>query len=405
MLQLKHFLIALLFGFCVSVPQAPAEEDASAPAEPLPGEAVKLGEIFHGEVVRIAQLHVDSVKTLPAIQQAQLLALQKKLQESGDLDGYLAIIKERKRFTEALKAEPDPFEKIPELPDSALVEKPDVLRALQDQYIKAHKDKLDLRNKRVEDLTRTYLTQLDNLKTDLTIKGRIKEAVIVKKEIERIKKGLEDKTFVPQALSAVPATKAAPISTTDATASNAAPVFGKVPDWATWSFDRTGKFSGDAAFFAHPDLPDQLEIEFIPKVGRGRISGRCDAEPQTVNMRECAWFGKAIQWKVKDLNTLNASFSLQSRELAASQSDGPKVYLLLQNEKGPLGESLEVPLSWKDITLTITKDPGSNRCALVWPQGKIKKIVELPAGSTVRVLLGICLRNQGELCDTTLVMQ
>ena len=83
MAQWKHFLIALLFGMCMSVPHAPAEEDASAPAEPLPGEAVKLGEIFHGEVVKIAQQYADSVKTLPAIQQAQLLALQRKLQESG----------------------------------------------------------------------------------------------------------------------------------------------------------------------------------------------------------------------------------------------------------------------------------------------------------------------------------
>ena len=401
-----HLFVAALLGFSLCAFQSPADEAASAPSDPLPVEALKLGEHFRGEVLKVSQQYTETIKNLPAVQQTQLLALQKKLQESGDLDGYLAVNKEAKRFAEAMKAEPDPFEKIPELPQSALVEKPDVLRALQDQYIKAHKDKLDIRDKKVEDLARSYITQMEGLKTDLTIKGRIPDAITVKKEVERIRKGLDDKTFVPQALTA--ATTAAPpphASVTEPAAAPEVPVYGKTPEWAKWRFDRTGNFAGDAALFAHPDLPDQLDIDFLSQVGRGRISGRGEVERQTVDMRECSWFGKAIQWKVKDFSTLNATFVLQSKEIAAGQGYGPKAYLMLMSDKGPLGEGLEVTMMWKDVTLTITKDPDANRCTLGWVQGKIRKTVELPASGSVRVLFGIALRNQGERCDTTIVMQ
>ena len=265
----------------------------------------------------------------------------------------------------------------------------------------AHKDKLDVRDRRGEELTRNYLVQMENLKTELTIKGRIHEAIAVKKEIERIRKGLEDKTFVQQALIATPVKPTAAGNTATAEA----PVFGKIPEWAKWPFDRIGNFAGDANLFGHPDLPDQLDFDFVTKVGRGRISGRCEADRQTVDMRECAWFGKAIQWKVTDFSTLNAAFVLQSKEIAAGQGYGPKAYLLLMNDKGPLGEGLEVTMMWKAVTLTIAKDPDSNRCTLGWVQGKVKKTVDLPASGSVHVLFGICLRNLGERCDTTITMQ
>jgi hypothetical protein len=409
MLRLPHLAAALLLSSCTCLPPARAADDINAPTGPIAAEAIKLGEIFRAEVAKVALQYAETARNLPAVQQAQLVTLQKKLKEAGDLDGYLAVTREIKRFAEALKAEPDPFEKIPELPEAALVDKPEALRAIQDQYLKVHKDKGDSRNKRVEDLARGYVAQLDALKADLTIKGRIQDAISVKREAERIRKGLEDKTFMAQALNAAPK---APVSIAAGTGSVETapatpdiPVYGKAPEWSKWQFDRTGDFAGDANLFAHPDLPDQLTIDFTPKNGRGRISGRCEVERQTVDMRECAWFGKAIQWRVKDLSTLNATFILQSREIAAGQGYGPKAYLLLMNEKGQLGESLEVTMMWKDTTLTIAKDPDSSRCTLGWVQGKIKKTVELPASGSMRVLVGIAVRNLGERCDTTLSMQ
>jgi len=399
-----YLFAALLLVAGDLAPLTRAGEEANVPADPLPAEAVKLGDHFRSEAAKIAQQYAETIKNMPAIQQTQLTSLQKKLQEAGDLDGYLTVTKEIERFADALKAEPDPFEKVPELPAGALVEKPDSLRALQDQYIKAHKEKRDIRDKGIEDRARNYIAQMENLKSELTIKGRIRDAIAVKKEIERIRKGLEDKTFVQQTLTAAnPPARSSVIE--PAATNNEVPVYGKVPEWAKWQFDRTGNFAGDASIFLHPDLPDQLNIDFAHKIGRGRISGRCEVERQTVDMRECAWFGKAIQWKVKDFSTLNATITLQSKEIAAGQGYGPKAYLLLLNEKGALGEGLEATLMWKEVTLTIAKDPDSNRCTLGWVEGKKKKTIDLPASGNVRVLFGIALRNLGERCDTTISMQ
>jgi hypothetical protein len=398
---------ALLLVACAAAPGLAADDNA--PTAPLPAEALKLAEVFRTEVAKATQQYADSIRMLPSIQQSQLANLQKKLQDTGDLDGYLAVSKEAKRFAEALKAEPDPFEKIPELPESALVDKPEALRTLQDQYIKAHKDKADVRVKQVEELARSYASKMGDVVKDLTIKGRIHDAVAAKKEMERIKKGLEDKSFVQQALSAAPVVKSTVTTTTpvanETPATNDVPVYGHAPEWSKWQFDRSASFAGGGFLFAHPDLPDQLTIDFNPKNGRGRLSGRCEIERQTIDMRECSWFGKAVQWRVKDFASLNATILLQSKEIAAGQGYGPKAYVMLLNDKGPIGDVLEATMLWKEMTLTIAKDPDSSRCTLGWPQGKVKKTIDLPASGGVRVLFGIALRNQGERCDTFVTMQ
>lgn len=408
MTQMNHLLATVLSGACLLVPLSPAADEPNTPTGALPTEATKLGELLRNEIAKISQQYAESIKSLPTVQQAQMAALQKKLQDAGDLDGYLLVGNEAKRFAEALKAEPDPFEKVPEMPESALVDKPEALRAIQDQYLKAYKDKGDVRNKRVEDLVRGYIAQMDNLKASLTIKGRIHEAVAVKKEIERIRGGLDDKSLVPQVLAGfAPKPHATAVSSTsaDTNAAPESPVYGKAPAWTKWQFDRTGNFTAESNIFAHPDLPDQLNIDFMNKNGRGRIYGRCEVEKQTLDMREYSWFGKGIQWKVKDLSSLNTTISLLSKEPAVGQGYGPKAVLMLLNDKGMLGEGLEVTLTSKDVTLTITKDAEVNRCTLGWVQGKVKKTVDLPASGTVRVMFGIAMRNLGERCDTSIIMQ
>ena len=406
MKRMKHLLALLLLGAqLLPVWQSTAAEEPNIPTGTLPAEAMKLGELLRAETAKISQQYAESLKALPAVQLAQLAALQKKLQDAGDLDGYLLVNKEVKRFTDALKTDPDPFEKIPEMPESSLVDKPESLRAIQDQYIKAYKDKNDVRGKRVEDLVRGYLGQMDNLKANLTMKGRIHEAIAVKKEIERVRGGLDDKSLVPQVITSSSPKTHSTTASVDTNTAPEAPVYGKSPEWTKWQFDRTGSFTTEGNLFAHPDLPDQLNIDFMARTGRGRIYGRCEVEKQTVDMREYAWFGRAIQWKVKDFSTLNTTISLQSKEPAAGPGYGPKALLLLLSDKGPIGDGLEVTMTSKEVTLTIAKDAEVNRCTLGWVQGKVKKTVELPATGTVRVLFGIAMRNLGERCDTTIIMQ
>lgn len=401
-------IFALAVCCALSAAAVRADEENSAPAAPpLPSEAVRLAEVYRVEAAKIAAQQAESVKALPAAYQIQLAALQKKLQESGDLDGYLGVAKEMKRFAAALTGEADPFEKVPEMPEGALVSKPESLRALQDQYLRAYKEKSDRRHKQLEELTNTLIAQLENVQKDMTIKGRIRDAIAVKREVERLRKGVADDTFVQQALALVSEQPRSSRSSTNAPAApvDSIPTYGRVPDWAKWEFDHDGNFCSEGYLFRHPDLPDELNMAFDARLGRGRVDGRCDVERQVVEMRERSWFGKALQWKVKDYSNLNATIVLQSKEIAAGREYGPVVNLVLLGEKGQLGEGLDVTIMWHEITLTIAKDPDSGKCTLGWTQGKIKKVVDLPPSGAVRVLLGIAVRNPGERCDTTITMR
>lgn len=402
-------LSGLLFWSCLAAAGLRADEETTpALPLPLPPEAVKLGEAYRAEVAKLSTQLSETVKALPAAYRAKLAALQNELQASGDLDGYLAVTKEIARFAEAVKGEADPFEKVPEMPETALVAQPKKLRDLQDQYLKAYKEIADRRHKQIEDLTNRYIAQLEILQKDLTIQKRIRDAIAIKRETERLRKGVTDDTFVQQALALVAETPAAAgHAATNSVPGAASPVptFGKTPDWAKWQYDRDGNFAWEGYLFMHPDLPDELSLDFNTRNGRGRIYGRCQVDRMVVDMRERAWFGKAIAWKVKDFATLNATIELQSKEISAGQGYGPEAHLVLLGDKGLLGEGLDVAVMWHEVTLTIAKDPESNRCTLGWPQGKIKKMIDLPATGTVRVLFGMTVRNPGERCETNVIMQ
>ena len=405
------FIPVALSGACLAISLFAADpEPAQPPGALLPPEVNRLGDLFQTEAGRITAQYVEAIKQLPGALLAQLSALQKRMQETGDLDAYLAATKEIERFSQAIKGESDPFEKVPEMPESALVEKPESLRALQNQYLKAYQDKSDHRRKQIEDMAGTYVAKLEALQKDLTIKNRIRDAIAVKRETDRVRKGLADNTFVQQAMAAIPTrssatTRSSTNSTDSSSVTTAPPVYGRVPDWAKWQYDRSGNFAAEGCLFGHPDLPDELTLEWNFKNGRGRFSGRCEVDRRVVEMRERAWFGKAILWKVKELNTLNATVVLQSRELSAGESYGPKAHLVILGEKNPLGDGIDIPLLQKEITLTLAKDPDANRCTLGCPQQNIRTTVDLPASGTVRVLLAITVRNPGERCDTTISMQ
>lgn len=374
---------------------------------PLPAEAAKLTDGYRTEIARITGQYNEDIKALPTAYQAQIQVKQKKSQASGDLDGYLSFTKELTRFAAAIKGEADPFEKIPEMPESALVTAPEALRVLQDQYLKVYKEKAERRHKQIEDSTNVYIARLESLQKELTILDRIQAAIDIKREIDRLHKEITDDTVVQQALALVasqpaPATPAATHVETPASASS---TFGHMPDWARWEYEKEGNFAWEGYLFLHPDLPDELTLDFDHRIGRAHVYGRCQVDRQIVDQRERAWFGKAIAWKVKDPATLNATIVLQSREIAAGQGNGPAAHLVLLNDKGPIGEGLDVTLMWHEVTLTLARDPASGKCVLSWTEGKVKKLIDLPASGAVHVLLGVTVRNPGERCDTSIEMR
>ena len=406
--------LCVLFSVCAFSFALHAGDNATSPANHaqdlsnLPPETAKLTAGYRNQLLGIATNFNEAIKTLPCAYLNQLAELRTQLQHSGELDGFLAVNKEVKRFNDAIKGDADPFEKIPEMPESVLVDKPDVLRKQQEQYRKLYIAQIDLRHKRVEDASNVYIKQLDVLQIELTKKDRIRDAVAIKNVVAELRKSLADESLVSQALALMQ--KAAPVSRAPvASGPPAIPVFGQAPEWSKWTYIRNGNFAREGYLFRHPDLPDQLLLDFNERNGRGRIEGRCEVESMLVDMRQRSWFGKAMEWQVKDLSTLNATFVLQARDIAAGEGSGPAAHLVLLTEKGvPLGEGLDVTLMWHDATLTITKDTEANKCALCWVEGKgkdAKKIVNLPANGGVLVRFGITVHNPGERCNTSITMQ
>jgi hypothetical protein len=118
----------------------------------------------------------------------------------------------------------------------------------------------------------------------------------------------------------------------------------------------------------------------------------------------CRWFGKALVWRVDDVSTLTTTFVLTSRHISAGEEHGPAVQLAVLSNGQPL-RKINVNLQETETTLRLVKDTNSNRCALMWPRGSLTETFELPEGGAISVLLGVTVRNPGEICDTSFIMQ
>ena len=103
-----------------------------------------------------------------------LKALGQKLQGAGDLDGMLAVKKESERF-----------EKEKTIPESAVVADCVALRDLQTKWQKMP-DTIDVnKSKKIVTLSKGHIAALEEVKKQLTMQGKVEEAVVVKDEIER----------------------------------------------------------------------------------------------------------------------------------------------------------------------------------------------------------------------------
>ncbi|MDD5704982.1 MAG: hypothetical protein PHR35_03595 [Kiritimatiellae bacterium] len=383
-------------------PGAAAAETATEP--PLPPEMSELARLYRQHTSDINTRYRETIESIPSQYVGDLKALLARYQKSGDLEGVLSVAKEQKRFNEVMQAERDPFELTPEMPPAAIVKAPAELRQLQEQYVQRFQDAAEARQRDLKDLTAKYLTRLDAVQRELTIAGRIRDAVIVKNEADRLNKGIAGddlaqltEIMASEQLSGATATDGADDGTD-------VPVFGSVPNWAKWSFARICRFARERTQFDHPDVPDELDADYSPKTGRGRIYGRCMVDTMQVGPALSAWFGKALLWRVKDPATLTATIELESRQLSAGQEHGPHVHLAVLAAGAPL-KVLNVPLMARQTTLRVVKDQHSNRCALMWPRGSITETFELPATGELSLLLAVTVRNPGELCDTSVELR
>ncbi|MFC1497060.1 hypothetical protein ACFLS1_01120 [Verrucomicrobiota bacterium] len=132
--------------------------------------------IFAGSLNKIKAEYTQKAISWPVQYQKALTVLLEKTRESGDLEGWVAVDKEVKRF-----------EKNKELPKKAIVEKPASLRSLQKTYFQASSGLEIEKSKEILDLTEKYITHLTGMQKDLTKQGKIEEAIEIKKEADSVK--------------------------------------------------------------------------------------------------------------------------------------------------------------------------------------------------------------------------
>ena len=374
-----------------------------------PPKMVELTQIFRDSARELSLRYRETIAALPRQYEQDIATLRDRSQANGDLDGVLAASKELKRYQAAMAAERDPFELTPEMPPEALVAKPAELRLLQEQYIGRFKEAAVIRIRGIKDLTSKYVKTLQILQSELTRAGRIAEAIVVKQEAERLQPGLDDGALlqlVEKITAELPADDNAQAKAAVSAKSTDAeiPIYGSVPNWAKWKYTGSGKFARERSQFNHPDLPDELYVKYNEKTGRGSFSGRCAFNSSQIGAVLSYWFGKALVWQVEDVSTMSATFVLSSRHISAGQDHGPAVQLAVLSNGQPL-RAINVNLQETETTLRLLKDPNSDRCALMWPSGRLTETFDLPAaGNTISVLLGVTVRNPGELCETSLVI-
>lgn len=376
-----------------------------------PQEMTELARVFR-VVARDSNVrYAETIKALPRQYEADVAALRDRFQQLGDLDGVLAAVNELKRYQAAMAGERDPFELAPEMPPDAIVAKPPELRRMQEQYRGRFVDATMQRKRDITDLAGKYVKNLQKVQSDLTRAGRFDEAVAVKRESERLQQALQDDTLMRLVEGMIAelavertAGRESPPAPGGETTEDGVPIYGTVPDWAKWKYMGASRFARERTQLNHANIPEELQVRYIEKTGRGNFSGRCTVDSVMVGFALARWFGKALVWRVDDTRTLNATFVLTSRHLSAGEDHGPSVQLAVLANGVPL-RSINVNLQAAETTLRLVKDPNSARAALMWPRGSITETFELPATGEIGVLLGVTVRNPGELCDTSFVIQ
>jgi hypothetical protein len=131
----------------------------------------------------LAVIQADSDKALTnSIQDYgdALKALAQTLQGAGDLDGVLAVKKEVERFEEE-KA----------IPEGAVAADCKALRELQLKWQKMPETISVNKSKKIVPLSRSHIAAIEKVKKQLTMQGKVDDAVEAKNEIERVRTSAE----------------------------------------------------------------------------------------------------------------------------------------------------------------------------------------------------------------------
>ncbi len=370
----------------------------------LPPKIMEYGRTFAKSVQDRHAKYIAETNAIPQRYLADLKALQGKFQQAGDLDGLLAVQQEQKRYTAALAAEPDPFEKFPEMTADDLVAEPEELRKLQTQYVESFTSAEKALNDFFHEGAEKYLAFIEGEQKALTRAGKIDEAIAVRAEGVKLAEAIESGALFTRIVSGA-GTKAA--SGTETSSSPASGEAGASTEeappvgWSRWQFLGAQSFSRDLPRFLSPDIPGEITAQFRKDEGKGFFIGRKTSQGVQVGSVLCTWVGRAFVWDVQDLDDLPVNFLVTSEKLSKGSESGPHLQLAIL-AGGKRAALLNVPLQRKEEVVRIVRDSNNpNRFALFWPYGRVSEKVEFAPGAKVMVLLGVSLHNPGESCSTT----
>lgn len=131
--------------------------------------------LYQEKVARIDEKHTRLLAKVPSDYTNALTAVEQSLTKKGDLDGVVAVRRERDRFRED-----------PSVPPNAVVNFPLELKALQDKFKTIPVQLEAEKRKEISKLTSAYIAKLEQLKKRLTQNTKVDEALLVKAEIDKV---------------------------------------------------------------------------------------------------------------------------------------------------------------------------------------------------------------------------
>ncbi len=134
-----------------------------------------LQKIWTSEIARIDAEYSSRTKAWPTSYTRELHALRTRMQQSGDLDGYVVVNDELERFLRGNS-----------LSEEDITESISALNAIQQRYLKIYQELTTEKSEDILILKGLYFRHLRSLQVELTKAARIPDAMKVRSEIERI---------------------------------------------------------------------------------------------------------------------------------------------------------------------------------------------------------------------------
>ncbi len=421
---------------CITLCTATAQTSQEA-ADALPAEALRLNAAYRTGLTAIAKEYDASLLPLAENYVLELRRLSTRLKDAKDAAGMETVRKEAGRFMQALAAEPDAFETVPELTADDVVESPEALRLIQEAYA-ARRTANDLtRNENVTALSEKYLGGLEMLQTRYTADGKAVEAAAAKKEAVRLRVAMQRKDFsaralqdaglalrfmppvpdvaaIKEKLDATPA--AGPRNLTALALNQLSPVIQAFlmkpleydkewpPEITKWSYEGTGNYAHDFALYKQPGQPDELGIFAYPKTMRAYVRGTTKYSTMNFDNKALSWMGKAMSFRLNDSRDLACKVVFRTQRPALSEAGGPAgcVAVYSIDEGNRLIASMSVPMLSEETALSMAKHYSYNRMNIVWGGTKRKRGFTIPDHMPMRVVIGIAGFAPGEQVDATL---